>query len=233
MIKLFNYCVTDIVVKNLEEILDKEYTEITKEEFEGLLHEYKHDSENEYLWSDEDENVICSLDFGNPATSGTTNCFYKINDLGIYIAEDNNRCEYFYYGDIGDTSQFIDYYLNYCTINNEFIIKSIYKLTWYDESDDCYKAVKDFIKEYTDDEDGKDLIEFHGNDLSCLNQKIQEFVNDFETEDFKIGTYLGNSIYKIKKKLYYLTDDSYVFNTEYHWYLKEVGEKCYEYFEKY
>lgn len=45
-----------------------------------------------------------------------------------------------------------------------------------------------------------------------------------------MGYYSGEKIYRIKNKLYYLTNCSGMCNDEYFWELQELGIKGYEYF---
>ena len=81
-------------------------------------------------------------------------------------------------------------------------------------------------------------LKFEGNDITSLNKEISIRFGDWEEgnnpndiPNYVIGSYRGKPVYKIKDVLYMLEDSSWVFNSEYHWYLKEVTEKCYKYFE--
>ena len=48
--------------------------------------------------------------------------------------------------------------------------------------------------------------------------------------EYKIGKYKGRNVYKVEDRLYQLDPDSWVFNTEYHWYLEEASDNCYKQF---
>lgn len=193
--------------------------------------EWRIDSEKEFLWLIEDETNICYLDFGDPTTvMGTRNYFMKIEELGIYIAEEDST--YYNYGNIGDTEQFMEYFLNYYTDDQTLIMKSIGKISLLKESDVyCYEAVEDFIRKYKDNSAGEDLIKFYGNEITSLHDEIANLTNEWDREGFVIGYYLGEEIFQVNNKLYYLTEKSYTYNTQYCWELQEVGDKCYKYFE--
>lgn len=220
MKKLYGYLSTEAVCKDIEERIGKRMIEVSKEEYEELLNNYETDYERQYFWTKGEKQLICTLNH---------NEFFKIDELGIYIAEDSDEGAY-YYGEIGDASQFFEGYLTYYTGEDELMMRAIHELVWYDEEDVCYKDVQSFIAEQEDEEDGKDSIEFHGNRNSHINREIAELIGDKEGENYEVGTYLNRPIFEINDKLYYLTNDSYTFNTEFHWYLREVGKKCYEHF---
>lgn len=221
MKNIFNYSITDAVYNDIKEKFGNKLNELSKEKFIQIISEYKRDYERMHVWTDEDEQLICTL---------IENDFLKISELGVYMAEDSYGNTYYYYEEIGNTSIFFDSYLTYYTGKSELIMEAIDELYWHEEDNECYKEVQLFIEYHKDQKDGEDLIEFHGNEITDINREIAEFEGDNEDENYKIGTYLGRSIFEVNDKLYYLTDDSYSFNTEYNWYLQEVGEKCYEYF---
>lgn len=248
MIQIFNFKITDRVKKQIEEGRGKPLGDMTKEQLCNLLGDFLMDSRNEYIWTEDDIHNICSLEFGDGRfNSGCWNCFYEVKELGIYIAQDCRCNELHYYGNIGDTSDFVDYYLTYYTGNKQYVMKAIKEICWYDEENLCKKAVDDLIKEY-EDQNGEDKIEFYGDKRTSIEQEIDRYlgkknyyvdienmtdecISFAEKEDYVIGYYLGEKIYKIRDKLYYLTDDSYSYNTEYCWTLQEVGRKCYDYFD--
>ena len=229
---LFNYKITDRVANQIESEHKKPLNKITEEELKALLNDFLVDSEKEYVWTEEDIHYICSLEFGSEYDK-YDNAFYEVRELGIYIAEDWSCSQLYNYGEIGDTDNFIEGYLTYYTGNWDYLMESIYKIDWADEENICKKAVDDLIKKYEDEKDGEDTIEFHGLNGGSLESEIDNYLkeNGYDADgDYVIGTYLGKEIFKIKDKLYYLDDDSWTYNNEYHWYLQEVGKKCYEYF---
>lgn len=229
---LFNYKITDKVACQIESEYKKPLNEITKEEFMGLLEDFLMDTEMEYVWTDDDIHYICYMNFGSEHDT-CNNHFYEVRELGIYIAEDNNSNQLYNCGVIGDIDNFLEYYLTFHTGDWDYLMKSIYEIEWEDEENICKKAVENFIKEHEDEEDGEDSIEFHGFNGSNLLWGIEEYLKEKGYDangDYTIGYYLSKKIYKINDKLYYLKDDSWTFNNEFHWCLQEVGPKCYEYF---
>ena len=81
-------------------------------------------------------------------------------------------------------------------------------------------------------------LSFVGNKITSLNEEIAIFNGVWDEDcdprdipDYKIGSYRGKSIYKINGVLYTLKESSWTCNSEYHWYLQEVTENCYKYFE--
>jgi hypothetical protein len=226
MKKIFGYHITDTVIKHIEEETGKGFNEINKEEFEQLKMDYKEDSKNEYIWHEDDEEHICSLEFGC-YEGDCINLFFKIPKLGIYIAEDRNVSANHYYGDIGYTGDFMDYYLTYFTDEQEYLMKSINKVDWYDEEDECFKVAQKFAEEYID-EDGEDSLDFYVSEETTLNIEIGKYVGDLK-DDYAIGEFIGKDIYEIKGRLYYIKDKDEMYEEDY-CYLQEVSGKCYKYF---
>lgn len=227
MKQLFNYKITNNVACQIEIEYKKPLNKITEEELKVLLKDFLVDNEKEYVWTEEDIHYICSLEFGSEHNK-YDNAFYEVTELGIYIAEDWSCSQLYNYGEIGDTDNFIEYYLTYYTGNSDYLMESIYEIDWADEENICKKVVDDLIRKYKDEKYGEDTIEFHGLNGGSLESEIEEYLkeNGYDAD----GDYLGKKIFKIKEKLYYLDEDSWTFNNEFHWYLQEVGPRCYKYF---
>ena len=77
--------------------------------------------------------------------------------IGIYIAEDWSCSQLYNYGKIGDTDNFIEYYLTYYTGNSQYLMESIFEIDWADEENIYVKAVDDLIKKYEDEKMEKTL----------------------------------------------------------------------------
>lgn len=235
-IKLFNrIMVTNRAVRILTTEYKVNLEDLTKEELKKLLIKAKED-ENiivdgnyEYaVWCEDDMQAICCID-------GMYD-FCKIEELKIYVTIDLHNGEYYPYGKFGDASVFLDCYVGLCECDDaELAVKTfnenLSNIYWYDEENELKQAVDNELNQIKDDIEGEDVILFRGRDWSAsLEKQIEELV-DYKKEDYEImGYYSGEEIYRIKNKLYYLTDGSGTCNDEYYWQLQELGLKGYEYF---
>lgn len=235
-IKLLNeIMVTNRAVSILTTQYKVNLEDLTAEEFKNLLREAKKD-ENiiadgnyEYaVWSEDDMQPICCIDGMDD--------FCKIEELKIYVTRDLQYGEYYPYGKFGDSSVFLDCYVGLCECDdaelaNKTFNENLHNMYWYDEDNELKQAVDNEINKIKNDIEGEDVIRFRGRDWSAsVEGEIEKFV-DYNEADYEImGYYSGEKIYRIKNKLYYLTDGSGTCNGEYYWDLQELGPKAYKYF---
>jgi len=234
-IKLYNgIMVTDRAVSILITEYKVKLENLTPEEFQKLLIEADEDKNiivdgnYEYaVWTEDDMEAICCIDGMDD--------FCKIEKLKIYVTTDLNNGEYYPYGKFGDASVFLEYYVGLCECDDaELAVKTfnenLSNIYWYDEENELKKAVDNELNQIENDIEGEDRILFNGRAWTSLEEQIKEFV-DYKEEDYEVmGYYSGKKIYRIKKKLYYLTDGSGTFNNEYYWELKELGPMGYKNF---
>lgn len=214
----------------IEELSEKRFDEIIKEMEYGVIDGYKTlklkvDGYDEFVWTEEDIESICYV-WDSTGFIGDRD-FCKISELNIYIAEDKSDGKYYQEGSIGDTSGFIEF-----LGEDEIFNKNVRNLVWIDDENVLYEALEEILNELDDNNDDDDYISLQVlNKWSCTLEEALSFDEYYKELKFeKIGYFAGETIYKIGEILYYLTDDSYRFNTEHYYCLKEVSNKCYEMF---
>lgn len=221
-------------------LLIKEYKvkleELTLEEFKLLLRNAEEDENiifegnGKWAWLPDEMEEICIINLEDAEP------FCKVESLKIYVTRDLRNSEYYCYGYFGDVSQFFDYYIG-CDdswedskFKEQVFYENINNISWYYEENELKEAVDKELNKIKNDIAGEDLISFVGRGWTSLEEKIKELV-DYNKDDYEvIGYYSGEEIYRIKNKLYYLTDDSGTCNNEYYWYLQELGPNGYNYF---
>lgn len=254
MKQFLNYKITDKAAEKIEHYLCKKpLNEITKEDFKEM-EEYKETFllyvQNEYIWHYDDIHYICDLNI----TSIFKYCeyyikFYEIKELDIYVIQESNEIsKVFNKGVVGHIENFIE---NHSTSGIDYIMHIILnRICWEDKNNIFKKTIDNFTKIYKDEKDGEDSLIFSGEGDSFqinLSGEIHKYLakdeegmpKDFDYysyfnknyKEYLIGYYLGQPIYKIKDKLYYLADDSDCFGGQCYWHLQEVGPKCYQYFK--
>lgn len=169
---------------------------------------------------------------------------YKVNlenltaeELKIYVTRDLHDGEHYPYGKFGDASVFLDFYVGLCECDdaelaNETFNENLNNIYWYDEENELKQAVDNELNKIKDDIEGEYVILFKGRDWNTsLEEQIREFI-EYKKDDYEVmGYYFGEKIYRVKNKIYYLTDDSDTCNDEYYWKLQELGPKGYEHFK--
>lgn len=235
MLKIYDCKMTAGAVRKVEEKAGKEVNKLLKDELMKLLSEMKEEEEIEadadlnYIWLDEECKGICSLP--------DKNFFGQVEELGVYVSIWEQDGEYLTYNDYSD---FRDIYLggDYSFASEEKMEvfaerfqNNLKDIIWDDEDNELKRAVDEELNQIANDEEGEDTIEFIGNKFTTVMDEIAEYV-EFKNDEYEVkGYYSGEKIYRIKNKLYYLTDDSWNCNTEYHWYLQELGPRGYEHFQ--
>lgn len=234
MKKIFEVLITNGAKEIIRKAYNGELDNITKGEFEDIVRELRGDDiqvegNDNAIWIEDDIEEICKL----IDDSYNSKSFYKVEELGIYLSEDDRTGDLFYAGDIGEVNQFVEFFLG---DNEEQFAKNLQDVTWYDEENEIYEAVQNKLSTIEDNEeidDDKEEIELYvSNKFYCdVKDAIEESEEYKDVEYEEVGYFAGEKIYRINDKLYYLTDDSDGFNTEHYFKLREVSEKCYLHFD--
>lgn len=234
MNKIFEVLITNGAMEVIRKAYNGELEKITKGEFEDIIKELRGDDiqvegNDNAIWIEDDIEEICRL----TDDSYNSKSFYKVEELGIYLSEDDVSGRLFYSGDIGEVDQFMEFFLG---DNEEEFAKNLQDITWYDEDNELYEALQNKLStiedEEIEDDDKKEIELYVSNKFYCDVRdaiEVSEDYNDVEYEE--VGYFAGEKIYRINDKLYYLTDDSYRFNTEHYFKLREVSKKCYLHFD--
>lgn len=234
MNKIFEVLITNGAMEAIRKAYNGELENITKGEFEKVIKELRGDDiqvegNDNAIWIEDDIEEICRL----TDDSYNSKSFYKVEELGIYLAEDDVSGNLFYSGDIGEVDQFMEFFLG---DNEEEFAKNLQDITWYDEDNELYEALQNKLStiedEEIEDEDKKEIELYVSNKFYCdVRDAIEESEDYNDVEYEEVGYFAGEKIYRINDKLYYLTDDSYRFNTEHYFKLREVSKKCYLHFD--
>ena len=233
MKKIFEVLITNGAMEIIRKAYNGELDNITKGEFEDIVRELRGDDvqvegNDNAIWIEDDIEEICRL----TDDSYNSKSFYKVEELGIYLSEDDVSGRLFYSGDIGEVDQFMEFFLG---DNEEEFAKNLQDITWYDEDNELYEALQNKLStiedEEIEDDDKKEIELYVSNKFYCdVRDAIEESEDYKDVEYEEVGYFAGEKIYRINDKLYYLTDDSYKFNTEHYFKLREVSEKCYLHF---
>ena len=233
MKKFFEVLITNGAMEIIRKTYNGELDNITKGEFEDIIRELRGDDiqvegNDNAIWIADDIEEICKL----IDDSYNSKSFYKVEELGIYLSEDDTVGDLFYAGHIGEVDQFMEFFLG---DNEEEFSKNLQDITWYDEENELYEAVQNKLATIEDNDeidDDKEEIELKvSNRFSCDIKEALEDSEEYKDVEYEeVGYFAGEKIYRINDKLYYLTDDSYRVNTEHYFKLREVSEKCYLHF---
>ena len=234
MKKIFEVLITNGAMEIIRKAYNGELDNITKGQFEDIVKELrgydiKVEGNDNAIWIEDDIEEICRL----TDDSYNSKSFYKVEELGIYLSEDDRTGDLFYAGDIGEVDQFMDFFLG---DNEEEFAENLQDITWYYEDNELYEAVQNKLStiedEEIEDDDKKEIELYVSNTFYCdVRDAIEESEDYKDVEYEEVGYFAGEKIYRINDKLYYLTDDSYKFNTEHYFKLREVSEKCYLHFD--
>lgn len=234
MKKFFEVLITNGAMEIIRKAYNGELDNITKGEFEDIVRELRGDDvqvegNDNAIWIEDDIEEICKL----IDDSYNSKSFYKVEELGIYLSEDDRNGDLFYAGHIGEVDQFMEFFLG---DNEEEFARNLQEITWYDEENELYEAVQNKLSTIEDnDEIDDDKEEIELNVLNRVSCDIKEALEDSEeykdVEYEEVGYFAREKIYRINDKLYYLTDDSYRVNAEHYFKLREVSEKCYLHFD--
>lgn len=234
MKKIFEVLITNGAMEIIRKSYNGELDNITKSEFEDIVKELRGDDiqvegNDNAIWIEDDIEEICKL----TDDSYNSKSFYKVEELDIYLSEDDRTGNLFYAGDIGEVDQFMEFFLG---DNEEEFARSLQEITWYNEDNELYEALQNKLStiedEEIEDDDKKEIELYVSNKFYCdVRDAIEESEDYKDVEYEEVGYFAGEKIYRINDKLYYLTDDSYRFNTEHYFKLREVSKKCYLHFD--
>lgn len=233
MNKIFEVLITNGAMEAIRKAYNGELENITKGEFEDIIKELRGDDiqvegNNNAIWIEDDIEEICRL----TDDKYNSKSFYKVEELDIYLAEDDVSGRLFYSGDIGEVDQFMEFFLG---DNEEEFARNLQDITWYYEDNELYEALQNKLStiedEEIEDDDKKEIELYVSNKFYCdVRDAIEESEDYNDVEYEEVGYFAGEKIYRINDKLYYLTDDSDGFNTEHYFKLREVSKKCYLHF---
>lgn len=238
MIKLFKYEITEKAIEEIEYYYEIDRSTLTPDRVDEIIEEMKYgvldgyktiklivDGNNEFVWTEEDIERICYV-CDMSGVIGDRG-FYEVKELNIYVSENMNDGEYYYEGNIGDASYFIDFLGE----GKEFV-KNVRNLVWGNDDDILFEALEEILNELDDDNEDDDYIELQvWNKWSCTLEEALRSNQCYKDSEFEeMGCFAGEIIYRIDKRLYYIGDNSYHFNTEHQYCLYEVSKKCYEEF---
>lgn len=235
MKEIYGLKISDKAVAKIETTFKRDINEIQEDEVIKYLHSktsrydgIECDTEYEYYWLEEEEEpILCTSNKGHL-------CW--IEDLGFYTSF--NEAE----GNQLDTAgTVIDYYFGREYINMEedtegkFLQEykeALKNIEWCKEDLGLKKEIDEALKEF-EIEEGSDLIELCSKNV--CSDVIKALEDEYSNNEYEVmeEMYHYEKIYRIKNKLYYVTDDSWSNNWEYHWYFQEVGKSVYEYFKFY
>ena len=234
MEKIFEVLITNGAMEIIGKVYNGQLDNITKGEFKDIVRELRGDDvqvegNDNAIWIEDDIEEICKL----IDDSYNSKSFYKVEELGIYLSEDDRTGDLFYAGHIGEVDQFMEFFLG---DNEEEFSKNLQDITWYDEENELYEALQNKLATIEDNDeidDDKEEIELKvSNRFSCDIKEALEDSEEYKDVEYEeVGYFAGEKIYRINDKLYYLTDDSYRVNTEHYFKLREVSEKFYLHFD--
>lgn len=227
MKKIFNYEVTEEVIKVLEEDSGKLIAEVSKDEFEQIIKDdYSIEviEELNYIFHKEDIENICVIGERYP--------FGKVEELNIYVWDegDGTTC----LGGLDNTSAFFDFYVGSCNCDidsDELFAYAKENIYWYYEDNIIYNEFNIKANKIKSEKLGDKKFSLTGDNCRtiCLETALKE---DEEFEDKiveKLGCYSGEPIYSIDNTLYYI-EDSWFFNGSYRYDIQEVSKEVYSYF---
>lgn len=233
MKKIFEVLITNGAMEIIRKAYNGELDNITKGELEDIVRELRGDDiqvegNDNAIWIEDDIEEICRL----TDDKYNSKSFYKVEELDIYLAEDDVSGRLFYSGDIGEVDQFMEFFLG---DNEEEFARNLQDITWYYEDNELYEALQNKLStiedEEIEDDDKKEIELYVSNKFYCdVRDAIEESEDYNDVEYEEVGYFAGEKIYRINDKLYYLTDDSDGFNTEHYFKLREVSKKCYLHF---
>lgn len=235
MKKVNDILITDRAVKVIEQEIKTDIENMSKQELIDKIKEMKNNYYDEdddvsmikvegnyyCVWVEGELREVCYID--DPKKLGGEEYFYSTEELGIYIISDSYAGEYYCQGDIDDGYCFIDF-----LGEGEDFRDNVRELVWLDDENAIYKKLEEILSEIDDESEENDFIELCSRGTLESALKEDEYFENAEFEE--MGIFAARDIYRIDNRLYYLTDDSWSFNFEEHYYLKEVSSRCYENF---
>lgn len=183
------------------------------------------DGNDEFVWIEDDVSLICYISDSTGFIGDRD--FFEIKEFNIYFAENKYDGKYYVMGDVGDASSIFDF-----LEEDEKFNRNVNNLHWVKDDNILHQALYEYLEEVENEDEENDYIEpqvFNqwGCTLEDALRKYEEY-DDLEFE--KMGCFAGEIIYRIGERLYYISDDSYSFNTEHYYYMREVSGKCYSEF---
>lgn len=219
---------TEGAISIIKKIVGKEMDLITITEIENVLAENNElVRAEELIFLEEEMEIICTYysDYDN------IDLFF-IEELDRYIKEDCNGEYYWYY--MNGLSDFADYFLNFINLDSECNIQEFYekdlsKICWFDEENELYKKIQDEL-DIIENEEGESIIVYGYGSYIGLEESLRNMEEYKDCKYKEVGYFEAKKIYEINGKLYYIGEDSYVYNNTACWFLNEVSEITYKEF---
>ena len=235
MKKICNCEMTAGAVEKLKERSIEEVDKLSQEELNKLLLEMTAEEEIEvdenlqYVWLKSDIKAVCVL--------RERYDFCRIGELNIYASiseETGDYVIYTRYKDFRDSylvGDYADVPEKYRDIFAERFKQNLKNIVWYDKDNELKREVDKELKQIrNDDENGEKYIEFFSSKYTTLLAEIEKYVN-YNTDDYEEkGLYLGEKIYRIKNKLYFLGHAMWNGENQFFWLLEELEPAGYKYF---
>lgn len=145
MKKIFDCLISNGAEEEIKEIYNGDLDNISKDEFEELKSRLLQDCDviieewEKVIFIKDDLEEICRLtdDYYN------SKCFYRVEELGVYLSEDDTFDGLFLAGNTEDTSEFLEFFLG---DDEEKFARNLQKLSWNDEDNVLYKAIQDKLE---------------------------------------------------------------------------------------
>lgn len=226
MKKILDYEITDGAINKIEEILGLKIYDISNDKLKYAIEKSEElivCGNNIYIFIEEDMNAICKL--------GELPILYEVKELDRYFTEYCSDGLYYNEGIIGDDDCFYSYICRDAEDIERAFAESVDDITWYETDNELYRMIEEKMNQIYEEDKNNSII-LAGNGLGIDVERALYLDEDYKDVKFsKMGYYAGKLIYRVNDKLYYLSDISYTFNTEYYFYLVEVGDNVYKYFE--
>lgn len=229
MKKILDYEITDGAINQIEEILGLkiDIDDISNDKLKYAIEKSEElivCGNNTYIFIEEDMNAICKL--------GELPILFEVKELNMYFTEDCSDGLYYNEGMIGDDYCLYSYICRDADDTERAFAEAVDDIRWYETDNELYKMIEEKSNEIYEEDNNSDSIILVGNGFGIDVEKALYADEDYENVKYsKMGYYSGKLIHRVNDKLYYLSDSSYTFNTEYHFDLVEVGENVYKYFE--
>lgn len=235
MIKIYDVKMTTGAVAKLKERSVKEIDKLSKDELKKLLLQMKIEEEIEvdeklqYVWIKSDINPLCVL--------RERYDFCEIEKLGVYTSTSEETGEYIIYTGYKDfrdsylVGDYSDVPVKYREVFAERFKQNLKNVVWYNQDNKLKREADKELKQIKlRDENGEESIEFFSSKYTTLLAEIEKYVNYNKDDYEEKGLYLGEKIYRIKNKLYFLGHAMWNGENQFFWLLEELESAGYKYF---
>lgn len=189
MKKIFEVLITNGAMEIIRKVYNGELDNIIKGEFEDIVRELRGDDvqvegNDNAIWIEDDIEEICKL----IDDSYNSKSFYKVEELGIYLSEDDRTGDLFYAGHIGEIDQFMEFFLG---DKEEIELKVSNRFSY-----DIKEALED-SEEYKDVE-YEEVGYFAGEKIYRINDKLYYLTDD----SYRVNTEHYFKLREVSEKCY-------------------------------